>query len=78
MLLDVIHHPVFIKKHRSVYFSKHSISETGFCLRLQMGHTQLGPLHRVSPYLSILAQLSRFYLKMETLQYPKCCVLKNE
>jgi hypothetical protein len=35
MLLDIIHRPVFIWKHRSVYNSKHNVSETGFCLRLQ-------------------------------------------
>jgi hypothetical protein len=36
MLLDIIHHPVFIQKHVPVYFSKHNVSETGFCLRLQV------------------------------------------
>jgi hypothetical protein len=34
MFLDIIHLPVFIYKHRPVYFSKHNVSETGdvvFC-----------------------------------------------
>jgi hypothetical protein len=31
-------------KFRSVYLSKHSVSETGFCLRLQVRPTQLGPI----------------------------------
>jgi hypothetical protein len=36
MFLDIIHHPVFIQKHRPLYFSKHNISDTGYCLRLQV------------------------------------------
>jgi hypothetical protein len=28
-------------KHRPVYFSKHNVSETGFCLRLQVKPTLL-------------------------------------
>jgi hypothetical protein len=39
------------KKHRPVYFSKHNVSETGFCLCLQVKPTQLGPIDRTSPYL---------------------------
>jgi hypothetical protein len=34
-----------------VYFSKHNVSETGFCPRLQVKPTQLGPIDRASPYL---------------------------
>jgi hypothetical protein len=45
----------FYLKHRPVYISKHNVSETGFCLRLQGGTSSTN-----------LAQLSRFYLKMET------------
>jgi hypothetical protein len=30
---------------------RNNISETGFCLRLQVKPTQLGPLDRTSPYL---------------------------
>jgi hypothetical protein len=33
------------------FFSKHYVTETGFCLRLQVKPTQLGPIHRQSPYL---------------------------
>jgi hypothetical protein len=36
--------------HRHVYISKH-VSETGFCLRLQVEPTQLGPIDRTSPCL---------------------------
>jgi hypothetical protein len=55
-----------------------NVSETGFCLRLQVKPTQLGPINKVSPYLSLSlgpeigtssidwTQLSRFYLKTET------------
>jgi hypothetical protein len=38
-------------KHRPVYISKHSVSEIGFSLRLQVKSTQLGPVDRASPYL---------------------------
>jgi hypothetical protein len=34
-ILDII--------HRHVSYLKHDISETGFCLRLQVQPTQLGP-----------------------------------
>jgi hypothetical protein len=38
--------------HRLVFTNKtHSVSETGFCFRLQMAPTQLGPIDRASPYL---------------------------
>jgi hypothetical protein len=43
MFLDIFHRPV--------YFSKHNVSETGFCLRLQVKPTELGPIDRASPYL---------------------------
>jgi hypothetical protein len=29
--------------HRPVYYLKHSVSETGFCSRLQVEPTKLGP-----------------------------------
>jgi hypothetical protein len=47
------HYPlsIFIERRRPVYFSKHRVSETGFCLRLQVKPTQLGPVDRASPYL---------------------------
>jgi hypothetical protein len=33
----------------------HDVSETGFCLRLQVAPTQLGPMDRASPYLRTTA-----------------------
>jgi hypothetical protein len=42
MLLDIIHHPVYISKH---------VLETRFCLRLQAKPTQLDPIDRANPYL---------------------------
>jgi hypothetical protein len=56
MLLNTIHRTVFIQKHRPVYFSKHNISETRFCLHHQVKPTQLGPINRASPYLSTPVQ----------------------
>jgi hypothetical protein len=38
--LDITKRPVYLK-HRPVYISKHNVSETGFCLRLQVKPTQL-------------------------------------
>jgi hypothetical protein len=40
-----------LSKNRPVYFSKHNVSDTGICLRLQVKPTQLGPINRASPYL---------------------------
>jgi hypothetical protein len=61
MFLDVIHRLV-VSKNRPVYFSKHNVLETEFCLRLQVKPTQLSPIDRASPYLRTgdRAQLSRF------------------
>jgi hypothetical protein len=52
MFLDIIQCLV-LSKNRPVYFSKHNVSETGFCLRLQVKPTQLGPIDRDSPCLRI-------------------------
>jgi hypothetical protein len=41
--------------HRPVLFKTHNVSETGFCLRLQVESTQLGPIDRASPSLRTLA-----------------------
>jgi hypothetical protein len=41
-VLDIIHSHVFIWKHRSLYFSRYNVSETGFCLRLQVKRTHDG------------------------------------
>jgi hypothetical protein len=40
-------------------FKKHNITETGFCLRLQVGPSQLGPIDRASPYLRTMVQKFR-------------------
>jgi hypothetical protein len=55
-ILDIIHRPVF-------YF-KDNVSETGFSLRLQVEHIQLGLIDTAS--LCRRTQMSRFHLKMET------------
>jgi hypothetical protein len=34
--------------HRPIFYSKHSVSETGFCLRLQVEPTRLCPVDRAS------------------------------
>jgi hypothetical protein len=39
-ILDIIHLPLF--------YLTHSVSETGFCLRLQVVHTRLGPIEWAS------------------------------
>jgi hypothetical protein len=40
-----------------LYFSKHNVSETGFCLRLHVKPTQLGPIDGASPYLGTCLRL---------------------
>jgi hypothetical protein len=47
MFMNIIHHPVFIKKRCPVYISKHIVSETGFCLRLQVKPTHSGQIDLV-------------------------------
>jgi hypothetical protein len=47
-------------KRRPVYFSKLSVSETGFCLRLQVRPTQLGPIYRASPHLQTPMSVPRW------------------
>jgi hypothetical protein len=42
-ILDIINYPVF--------YLKHDVSETGFCLCLQVEHTQMGTVKRASLYL---------------------------
>jgi hypothetical protein len=56
--------------HSLIFYLKSSVSETGLCLRLQVVHTQLGPIDRAG--LSLVrnsvswAQLSVYNLKAET------------
>jgi hypothetical protein len=47
--LQAIANPDII--HRHVFYLKHDVSETGFCLRLRAETTQLGPTDRASPRL---------------------------
>jgi hypothetical protein len=47
--LDLIHR-LYLKRC-TVYFSKHKVSETGFCFRLQVIPAQLDPIDRASLYL---------------------------
>jgi hypothetical protein len=49
MFLYIIHCPRFL-------IETHNISEIGFCLRLQVGPTQLSPIDKASPYLRTPAQ----------------------
>jgi hypothetical protein len=54
-ILDITHRPVF--------YLKRNVSDTGFCFRLRLEFTQLGPIYRVCLY---WAELSKFHLKEET------------
>jgi hypothetical protein len=49
--------------HRPVYITEHNVSETGFSLRLQMEPTQLGPIHRASPYLRTPVPAQRWVIQ---------------
>jgi hypothetical protein len=60
MFQDIIHRPVFIQKHK--------VSETGFCLRLQVERTQLGPTDRASPRLRTSAPTQDRVYKPSTAQ----------
>jgi hypothetical protein len=40
-----------LSKNTVLFISEHKVSETGFCLRLQVKPTQLGQIDRASPYL---------------------------
>jgi hypothetical protein len=65
-----VHSFCFCLKQRPIYISEHSSLETGFCLCLQVKPTQLGPINRAGLETGTSsinwAQLSMFYLKMET------------
>jgi hypothetical protein len=43
MFLDIIHRPIL--------FETHNVSETGFCLNLQVKYIQFGSIDTASPYL---------------------------
>jgi hypothetical protein len=53
MFMDIIHVLSLSKTPSCVYLKTHNVSETGFCLRLQVKPTQLGPIDRASPCLSL-------------------------
>jgi hypothetical protein len=46
--------------HRPVSYSKHDVSETGLCLRLQVEPTQVGLIDRASLYLRTPATTTGF------------------
>jgi hypothetical protein len=53
--------------HRPVFYMKHDVSETGFCLRLQTETAQFGLLSADTHISSIYwVHLIRFHLKKET------------
>jgi hypothetical protein len=69
------HYPsscLYPKTSSCLFFKKHNVSESGFCLRLQLKPTRWGPIHRASLRPKIWtssidwAQLNRFYLKTVT------------
>jgi hypothetical protein len=60
MFLGIIHRPVF--------YLKYNISETEFCLRLQIKPIQLGPIDTASPYLRTSAQTQYRVYKPGTTQ----------
>jgi hypothetical protein len=43
MFLDIIYRPVFTEKYNPVYITKHNVSESLFCLRLQVKTRSVGP-----------------------------------
>jgi hypothetical protein len=49
----IVQYKYYVSQHypSSCFYLKHSVSETGFCLRLNVKTTQLGPSDRASPYL---------------------------
>jgi hypothetical protein len=58
--------------HRSVFYLKHCVSETGLCLRIQVEFAQLGAIERTTVCLRwqgialSVGLLSRFHLTVET------------
>jgi hypothetical protein len=50
MLLDIIRRSV-LSKNTVLFIFQHNVSETRFCLRLQVKPIQLGPIDRASPRL---------------------------
>jgi hypothetical protein len=68
-ILNIIHRPVF--------YLKHSVSDIGFCIRLQVDPNQLVPTDRSSLCHRRLAQLSRFNLETYRIQSPRHLLLNK-
>jgi hypothetical protein len=51
-------------ENTALFVFQNSFSETGFCLRLQIKPTQLGPIDRASPYLRIECSLRNVVFDM--------------
>jgi hypothetical protein len=68
-LLDIIYRPV--------YFSKHNVSETGLCLRLQVKPTQLGPIDRASPHLRTPIPATRWGIPSQPQHKPSATAKKT-
>jgi hypothetical protein len=64
-------------QHRLVYFSKHNVSETGFCLRLQVKPTQLGPIDRANPYLRTPVPAPRWGIPSQAQRKPSARAKKT-
>jgi hypothetical protein len=69
---------LFLSKSLTCFIKNYNISETGFCLRLQVKPTQLGPIDIASPYLRTIGfnQLG-FPEDGDRIQSPKRCVLNK-
>jgi hypothetical protein len=49
-----------LSKNAALCIFQNTVSETGFCLRLQVKPTQLGPIDRASPSLRTLVPVQRW------------------
>jgi hypothetical protein len=61
--------------HRSAFYLEHDVSETGFCLRLQVEPTQFGPIDWASLYPDQNEKVPPE--NGDRMQSPKCCVLNK-
>jgi hypothetical protein len=64
MFLDITRRPVYI--------SKHDVSETGFCLRLQVKSSNLGPIDRANLYLQTRIQSPKLRIVKYTEDSGQC------
>jgi hypothetical protein len=56
------------------FYLKHNISETGFCLRLQVEPTELGPIDRTSPYLRTPAPTQESETELFVVTFCMCLI----